>query len=32
MEEQNEDHPENLLGTDPNPITDPTAALLRNDI
>ena len=32
MEGHNEDHLENLLGTDPNPIMDPTAALLRNDI
>ena len=32
MEGHNEDHLENLLGTDPNPIMDPTAALLSNDI
>jgi hypothetical protein len=33
MEGQNKDHLENLLlGTDPNPIMDPTAALLRDDI
>jgi hypothetical protein len=32
MEGQNEDHLENLLVTDPNPIMDPTAASLRNDI